>query len=172
MSDPAPIASTRPARTLDVDIVHEAGEWDAFAGTEDLIHAAARALAASPDVDLGKAAAATIALADDALVKDLNKRFRGQDKSTNVLSFPAPQSDDNSLGDIVFALETIEREAVDLGIPAAHHLQHLTVHGLLHLLGFDHMTDDDAEEMEALETRILASLGVPDPYAGSDPLPP
>lgn len=158
--------------SLDIDIVHEAGAWDAIAGAEDLVRTAAAALSAAPEIDLGGPAAATIALGDDTLVRDLNKRFRGQDKPTNVLSFPSREGDETSLGDIVLALETLQREAADLGIPLAHHLQHLTVHGLLHLLGFDHVTEEEAEEMEALEIAILARIGVGDPYAGSDPTPP
>jgi probable rRNA maturation factor len=159
-------------RVLDVDIVREAGAWGRIDGVEELIRSASAAVAACDEIDLGDAATATIALGDDALVRDLNKRFRQQDKATNVLSFASPDDDDATLGDIVFALETIEREASNLGIPVAHHLQHLTVHGLLHLLGFDHLTAGEADEMERLETSILAGLGVPDPYADSDPLPP
>lgn len=159
-------------KSLEIDIVHEAGAWDGIAGAEDLIRRAAAALSGAPEIDLGGPAAATIALGDDALVRDLNKRFRGQDKPTNVLSFPSQEGDEASLGDIVFALETLQREAADLGIPLGHHLQHLTVHGLLHLLGFDHMNEEEADEMEALEIAILARIGVGDPYADSDPTPP
>jgi probable rRNA maturation factor len=85
-----------------------------------------------------------------------------------VLSFPAPESPvaltTKPLGDIVIARETVEREAAERGIPFPDHLRHLTVHGLLHLLGYDHETDGDAFEMESLETDILARLGIPDPY--------
>ncbi len=157
---------------LEIDIVHEAGHWDALAGADQLIREAAAAVANAPEIDLGGDVAATIALGDDALVRDLNKRFRGQDKPTNVLSFPSAAGDETSLGDIVFALQTLEREATDLAIPLAHHLQHLTVHGLLHLLGFDHIDEAEAEEMEALETAILARLGVADPYTDGGPTPP
>lgn len=163
------VPGTTPA--LDVDIVYEAGAWDAIGGAEDLIRSATASVACAPEIDLGGPVCATIALGDDATVRDLNKRFRGQDKPTNVLSFPSREGED-TLGDIIFAFETLQREAADLGIPLAHHLQHLTVHGLLHLLGFDHMSEEEAAEMEAIETSILARIGVPDPYADSEPLPP
>jgi probable rRNA maturation factor len=94
------------------------------------------------------------------------------DKPTNVLSFPAPESpvalSSKPLGDIVIARETIDREAAERGIPLADHLRHLTVHGLLHLLGYDHDTEGDASKMESLETEILARLGIPDPYGKSE----
>lgn len=172
----APTA-TLVARRLDIDVVHEAGDWARIAAVEDLIRQAASAVAAHGAIDLGNRPSATIALGSDDMVRDLNRRFRGKDKPTNVLSFPAPEvnaaeGENQSLGDIVLALETIEHEAASLGVTVAHHLQHLTVHGLLHLLGFDHQSAVDATEMEGLETEMLASFGVPDPYADSDPLPP
>ena len=112
---------------------------------------------------------AALALDADAAVQRLNKDYRGLDKPTNVLSFSSGDLTGAHLGDIIFARETILHEAVDLGVPVAHHIQHLTVHGLLHLLGFDHETDAEATVMEALETRILSDLGVPDPYASPTP---
>jgi len=129
-------------------------------------------------------AEAAIALSHDAEVAVLNHMFRGIDKATNVLSFPAPPVRRPArlsktalppdqrifLGDIALSEETILREAAELGIPPHHHLQHLVVHGLLHLLHLDHDTDDNAARMERLETAILATIGVPDPYAGSDPV--
>jgi probable rRNA maturation factor len=98
----------------------------------------------------------------------LNRDWRGIDKSTNVLSFPqiepfAPVS--GLLGDIILARETLEREAAEQGVSVEDHFTHLVVHGFLHLLGYDHMDDDEALAMEGLETQILASLGVADPYA-------
>jgi probable rRNA maturation factor len=107
----------------------------------------------------------TILLADDATVQDLNARFRGKDAPTNVLSFPAPATAAPHLGDIALAYGVCSREAQAQGKPLAHHLMHLTAHGVLHLLGYDHQSDADAEAMEALERKILAGLGVPDPYA-------
>jgi probable rRNA maturation factor len=118
----------------------------------------------------------SVLLADDRTVQDLNRTWRSQDKPTNVLSFPATETQAGEtpqvefvgvpleLGDVVLAFETCEREAVAGGKPLGHHLAHLTVHGVLHLLGYDHVDDEDAQRMEGLETAILARLGVPDPY--------
>ena len=106
----------------------------------------------------------TVLLTDDHQMRDLNARFRGKDAPTNVLSFPAPSGGD-SLGDIALALGVCVREAAEQGKPLAHHLQHLTAHGVLHLLGYDHESDAEAEAMEAKERAILAGLGVADPYA-------
>jgi probable rRNA maturation factor len=109
--------------------------------------------------------AVTIVLTDDAAIQDLNARFRGKDKPTNVLSFPAAESAAPHLGDIALAFGVCTTEAEAQGKPLAHHLMHLTVHGVLHLLGYDHEADAEAEEMEGMERAILATLGVPDPYA-------
>jgi probable rRNA maturation factor len=109
-----------------------------------------------------------IALSSDEAVRALNAQFRGQDKPTNVLSFPAAPSFGNAAGapsgDVAIAYETIVSEAADEGKHLHHHLAHLTVHALLHLAGHDHDEDAQAERMEMLERRILASLNIPDPY--------
>jgi probable rRNA maturation factor len=107
-----------------------------------------------------------ILLADDGAVRALNARFRDQDKATNVLSFPASPGAREHAGDIALAFGVCAAEAAAQGKPLAHHLQHLTVHGVLHLLGYDHAADAEAAAMEAAERGILATLGVPDPYAG------
>ena len=107
----------------------------------------------------------TLLLTDDASVRELNAQFRGKDAATNVLSFPAPPNPEDHLGDVALAYGVCAREAAEQGKPLAHHLQHLTVHGVLHLLGYDHIGDDEAEAMEGLERTVLAGLGVPDPYA-------
>jgi probable rRNA maturation factor len=110
----------------------------------------------------------SLCLADDAALRALNLSWRGIDKPTNVLSFPAARgrtSEMPMLGDIALAYETLSREADDLGVSLAHHYRHLLVHGFLHLIGYDHETDAEAERMEALEARILARLGVGNPYA-------
>ena len=109
--------------------------------------------------------AAVVLLTDDDTVHDLNARYRHKDKPTNVLSFPAPPNPDGHLGDIALAYGVCVREAAEQGKSVADHLLHLTAHGVLHLIGHDHEVDADAELMEALERRILASLGVADPYA-------
>jgi probable rRNA maturation factor len=102
-------------------------------------------------------------------IRTINEAWRDQDKPTNVLSFPAFPLQPGGrpgpmLGDIVLAEETLRREALDLGIAFDDHLTHLLVHGFLHLFGYDHMTDEEAAVMEGLETRILAELGLADPY--------
>lgn len=155
-----------------IDIVEEAGDWSAFAGVSTLIQSAADALSRHPEARGLEGHGATIVLSDDASVAALNKTYRGQDKPTNVLSFPfeAPSGTGDAdveryLGDIVFACETVAREAAEMAIPPAHHLQHLVVHGLLHLLGFDHIEDAEAPHMEAIETEVLKGLGIADPYA-------
>jgi probable rRNA maturation factor len=111
----------------------------------------------------------SLCLADDAALRALNLRWRGLDKPTNVLSFPSVLpgrlGDATALGDIALAYETLAREAEDLGVPLAERYRHLLAHGFLHLIGYDHETDAEAERMEALETRILTRLGAGDPYA-------
>jgi probable rRNA maturation factor len=106
-----------------------------------------------------------VLLTDDATVQRLNRDFRGKDQPTNVLSFPAAPNPEDHLGDVALAYGVCAAEAVARGIPLADHLRHLTAHGVLHLLGYDHQIDSEAEVMEALEARILAGLGVADPYA-------
>ena len=106
-----------------------------------------------------------VMLADDDTVAELNQRFRGKSGPTNVLSFPAPANPEGQIGDIVLAYGVCAREAAEQGKTLEHHLMHLTVHGVLHLLGYDHEADDEAEAMEALERSILETLGVSDPYA-------
>ena len=108
----------------------------------------------------------SLVLADDALIQGLNKQYRGKDKPTNVLSFP--QDEEFSLGDIVLALETIEKEAREQNKTFRDHVIHLTVHGTLHLLGHDHENPDEAADMEELEIRILHKLGINNPYETGD----
>ncbi|HBV00137.1 MAG TPA: rRNA maturation RNase YbeY [Thalassospira lucentensis] len=117
-----------------------------------------------------------VRLSDDAAVRILNRDYRDKDKPTNVLSFAALESADDTsaflmapempllLGDIVIARETCAREAIEQKKSLKNHLVHLAVHGTLHLVGYDHMVDDEAEEMEDLERQILARLGIDDPY--------
>jgi probable rRNA maturation factor len=155
---------------LELEIVDEGGDWSSFGTASELALAAGQAVARQPRFEGSDAAVVCIALSDDATVRDLNARYRGKDAATNVLSFPSSTAganefgDARNLGDVVLACETVGAEACEQGIPPAHHLQHLVVHGLLHLLGFDHDNDADALEMEGLETEILASLGIANPY--------
>jgi probable rRNA maturation factor len=145
--------------------------WRSEPDAEAVIHRAIAAAAEMVDADVGEAEIAVM-LTDDAGIRTLNANWRGIDKPTNVLSFPAlqPTADGRDgtprmLGDIAIAFETTRREADDEQTPFDHHLGHLAVHGFLHLIGYDHEQDGDAEAMETLETEILAQLGIPDPYA-------
>ena len=112
------------------------------------------------------AAELSILLSDDAQIQVLNRDYRGEDKPTNVLSCPAADTPatQGHLGDIVIAYETLRRECEDEGREFLHHLAHLTVHGFLHLIGYDHETDAQADEMETLESRIMNSMNMPDPW--------
>jgi probable rRNA maturation factor len=162
---------------LALERVDDDGDWAAFGPVDDLIAAVARVLAEAPELseELADAfpAAAAVALSSNDAVRRLNAAYRGKDAPTNVLSFPAARppgtaaDEPRVLGDVVLALETLNAEAAAAAIPPAHHFQHLLIHGLLHLLGYDHETDAEAERMEALETTLLARLGIPDPYAGA-----
>ncbi len=154
---------------LTIDIVIQAGRWRAAARTIDTI--ARRAIDAAWRAAGGGAGETEVSIVfgDDALVRRLNAEYRGQDKATNVLSFPAggeggADSAPRLLGDIVLAYETVAREAGEQGKSMPDHAAHLCVHGLLHLLGHDHRGDADSVAMEALETAILAQLGIADPF--------
>lgn len=144
------------------DVEIEDPAWTAaLVNAEALVLAAADATLASEGA-VGEGV--TLLLTDDQTIKDLNRRFRQRDQPTNVLSFPAPQNRERFLGDIALAYGVCAREAAEQGKPLAHHLQHLVAHGVLHLLGYDHMSDAQADEMENLERAVLAGLGIPDPY--------
>ena len=108
-----------------------------------------------------------VALMDDRAIRTLNKTYRGKDKPTNVLSFPSGEASEGRrrrLGDVAIALGTVKREAKAQGKTVGDHVTHLMVHAMLHLLGYDHEAEPDAEEMEALERKALAALGIADPY--------
>ncbi len=155
------------APVFEIEIVEDDGDWSRVSNLDGVIEDAARAAILAAGDGL-QTAAVSIALSSDAIVADLNERFRGKAKPTNVLSFPAGEgSPDGQLGDIIMALETVEREAEEQGVPFEHHVQHLVVHGVLHLLGYDHETTADAERMEAIEIEILSKLGVANPYTGA-----
>ncbi|KAA0077977.1 rRNA maturation RNase YbeY [Tardiphaga sp. P9-11] len=150
--------------------------WSVEADADAVIHRAIEAAAAMIDTDTADAELA-IMLTDDAGIRTLNQNWRGIDKPTNVLSFPALQPPEGAdepddmprmLGDIAIAYETTRREADEEDKAFANHLSHLAIHGFLHLVGYDHEKDDEAEEMETLEREILATLGIPDPYANQD----
>ena len=161
----------RPALPL-TEVLVTADCWRDEPAAEAVIHRAIEAAAEIADADTGEAELA-IMLTDDGGIRTLNNNWRGMDKPTNVLSFPALQPEGarkpgdapRMLGDIAIAYETTRREADAEGKPFPHHLSHLAIHGFLHLIGYDHENDADAEEMESLETEILEQLGIPDPYA-------
>ena len=166
-----PVSSALPL--TEVLVVAEC--WQTEPDAEAVIHRAIDAAAEIADADVGEAELA-IMLTDDTGIRTLNNNWRGIDKPTNVLSFPAlqptagaPADAPRMLGDIAIAYETTRKEADDEEKPFDHHLSHLAVHGFLHLIGYDHEKDDDAEAMEGLEREILAQLGIPDPYADRDP---
>lgn len=156
---------------LDIDFTRNGG-WSA--DDEHIVRAAAEAAIAGADLaeddeEPPSSYALSVLLTDDASVRTLNRDWRGKDSPTNVLSFPAEMpaipGEPDFLGDVALARETLEREAALDGKTLDDHLSHLVVHGVLHLLGYDHLETAEAEEMESTETRILAGLGVADPYA-------
>ena len=168
MSTAAP--RKRVASTPSIDIVRESPLWEAEPDVEATLQRAIAEASAGQSTKDGELA---IVLTDDSRIRALNQAWRGLDKPTNVLSFPAGDRSGGKgapalLGDIVIAYETTRREASDQGTPFLHHLAHLAVHGFLHLHGYDHEAEDEAETMERLERQILARLDIPDPYAARD----
>jgi probable rRNA maturation factor len=178
-----------PAERLDISFSLESGDWEtAAADVERLTDAAARAAfeaAEKPEILGGDTPVEmSLVLADDALVQTLNRDYRDKDKPTNVLSFALLDDLDDTdedaddvlareegmpilIGDVILAFETVQREALEQGKSFGDHLTHLVIHGVLHLLGYDHQSDPDADRMERLETSILARLGIADPYSAN-----
>ena len=143
-----------------IEIEVEAEGWTkALPEVETVVDTAAKAALGTVEGQV------VVLLADDTVVQDLNARFRQKDRPTNVLSFPAAESAFPHLGDIVLGLEYCLTEAEAQGKTIKDHLSHLVVHGVLHLLGYDHIEDEEAEEMEGEERTILAGLGIADPFA-------
>ena len=167
-SDPCPAAE--PPERLLLEIVHESGDWGWLSEAEAAAMEAAAALARHPALTFTPASAC-VALSSADAVRRLNRDYRQKDTATNVLSFPATdtagrrEDGPEMLGDVVLAAEVVRAEADDAGIAPKHHFQHLVVHGLLHLIGYDHERDDEAAVMEGLEVEILRALGIADPYA-------
>lgn len=167
----------------DIAVTVEAPAWRNVVrglGTEiaTVVEHAARAVLASPGARDAlssplRACEVSVVLADDATVEALNRKYRGSDRPTNVLAFaalegsgPAPAAEAPLLlGDVVLAYETVAAEARTQGKPLGDHVAHLVVHGILHLLGYDHRAPAEAASMEAVEVAILAGLGIADPYA-------
>lgn len=165
---PAAQALASPGEDLlELEGVLQDAAWPGDVVTKAFLAKIAGAIAAHLDFDTCEKA--VVAFADDAAVRELNARYRGRDRATNVLSFPAAELPGSSgeampLGDIILARETVAREADEQGIDFLDHTTHLIVHGVLHLAGYDHEDQDDATEMESLEVDILSMLDIDDPY--------
>lgn len=156
--------AARQARTpIKIDILVESDLWK---GKDHVKSVARRAIAKAANALSTPSSELAIVLTDDSAIRLLNRRWRGVDAPTNVLSFPARRAGSGPpfIGDIVLAYETSVGEARAERKPFAHHIAHLVVHGFLHLLGYDHVREKDAETMEGLERDILRRLGIPDPY--------
>ena len=155
--------------TFSVDFSAPSPLWRGLPRHRAIARETIEACAAEARLAAREGAEVSLLLADDEALRALNARWRGVDKPTNVLSFPAAAADRigtaPALGDIALAYETLAREAEEAGISLKDRYRHLVAHGFLHLIGYDHQTDEEAERMEALEKRVLARFGVDDPYA-------
>jgi probable rRNA maturation factor len=152
-----------PAVTSDLCIEYPA--WETLGDLAAIVAPALAAAVAEAGVELPDEAEVSCLFCDDAAIRALNAQWRGIDKPTNVLSFPLPAGGPAPLlGDIVLAFETIEAEAKRDGKPLAAHVTHLVVHGFLHLIGYDHEDEAEADVMERLESRVMQRLGLGDPY--------
>lgn len=156
---------------ISAEIIRKSHDWSSISDVDVTIQYAAAIISEVCDGPSALEQTVSIVLGDDELVRNLNKTYRKIDKATNVLSFSNPvkeavKSDEMShnLGDVVLAFETIDREARSLGRTFHAHLSHLIVHGILHLLGYDHQTDADACKMEEVEIYLLDKLGIVNPY--------
>lgn len=148
---------------LSIDILVEDGRWREAIKLEDVTRRAVDAVMTAADPDCAPDAEVSFLFCDDARIRELNAAWRAKDTPTNVLSFPAP-AEWSALGDVALAYDTVTREAAAEAKTIEQHATHLIVHGVLHLIGYDHENDVDATEMELLESEILVSLGVPDPW--------
>jgi len=155
---------------LSVEVIRHGGVWDHSGISDAAMILAAHAAFAEAPPETPALYEATIVLTDDTEMRDLNRDWRGKDRPTNVLSFPSGDApgEPGALGDIVIAYETARKEADEESIALEDHVSHLVVHGVLHLLGFDHLNEDEAGKMEDLERDALASIGIADPYAGDE----
>ena len=160
-------ARKRRAAAPSVDIQVASPLWDAQPVAEQTVCEAIAAASAALATGDGEV---SIVLTDDAAIRTLNREWRNIDKPTNVLSFPAAAgaSGEKMFGDIIIAYETLARECHEEDRVFQHHLAHLTVHGFLHLISYDHQTDSEADAMEALESKIMIAMKLPDPYLGRD----
>lgn len=160
------IAPNRRAAAPSIDIAVASPLWDGQPLAAQIVRDAIAAAAAALSVPSGEV---SVVLTDDASIQKLNRDWRGIDKPTNVLSFPAAKPGGPTFhGDIVIAYETLARECADEHTVFLHHLAHLTVHGFLHLIGYDHQNDSDADKMEGIESKIMLVMKLPDPYLARD----
>lgn len=146
------------ADKIEIDTTFQCGAWDE--GISLLARDAV--LKTLNSINFGEKSEISLVFADNDFVQVLNANYRGKDKPTNVLSFP--QDEPELLGDVILAYETVKCEADEQNKTFEDHTRHLIVHGTLHLLGYDHIEDEEAEEMEALEIKILADMGIKNPY--------
>ena len=163
-------AMRRPRQPATIDIRVESPLWKRKRNAKAVVRRAIRHASSALALSGGEV---SVVLADDVSVRALNRTWRHEDMPTNVLSFPvdagnADHARPHLLGDVVIAYQTVDREANMQRKPFAQHLAHLAVHGFLHLVGYDHKTDDEAKAMEHLEALILARLDVPNPYIVRD----
>lgn len=157
--------------SIDIAIEHEA--WSALDALHERVDRAAAAALAEAGVALHDGTELSIVLCDDSFIQNLNRNWRGKDKATDVLSFPAdPSARHVTMGDIVVAYETSAAEARSEDRALGDHLAHLVIHGTLHLLGYDHETDQEADTMERLERAALLRLGIVSPYEDATSLSP
>ena len=163
---PSRKSSAATGVTLELEVARHGGAWPRELTDAKLTQVARAAIDAAPPLAQG-AYKVSLVLTDDDEMRALNRTWRGKDTATNVLSFPAGEGigEPGLLGDVVLAYETTLKEARAQDIALNDHIAHLVVHGVLHLIGFDHLHDQEAERMEAIERAALASLGIADPYA-------
>ena len=160
-----------------IDISLQDPEWERIGDIEKIIRQAIErtlATAMMPKTAIGRDLEVSIVLANDDLIQVLNREYREKDSPTNVLTFATLDSEEIStdgvlnLGDVILSFQTIQREAQEQGKFVLDHVKHMTIHGVLHLLGYDHINDDEANDMETTEIGILAGLGVQNPYTDMD----
>ncbi len=164
--DPPP-----PSSSIDINVSE--AKWHTRLDPLDIASAAINAAMKASGSLINGDCEVSLLFCNDAVMAGINNEWRGLDKPTNVLSFPAAefpgQTFPRPLGDIIIALEISQKEAADAGLSFESHVTHLIVHGFLHLLGYDHETDNDAHEMETMEADILAGMGIANPYLESHP---
>ena len=169
--------NTTQTKSPIIDISLQDPEWERIGDIEKIIRQAIErtlATAMMPKTAIGRDLEVSIVLANDDLIQVLNREYREKDSPTNVLTFATLDSEEIStdgvlnLGDVILSFQTIQREAQEQGKFVLDHVKHMTIHGVLHLLGYDHINDDEANDMETTEIGILAGLGVQNPYTDMD----